>query len=76
MTSAIYQDALPLFTSGRARLLDNRKLIAQFAGLERKTSAMGRDRIGAGSHDDLCNAAAGTLVSASVADRRPRLMFG
>jgi hypothetical protein len=75
--SAIYQDALPLFTSGRARLLDNRKLVAQFAGLERRTSSMGRDRIdhGVGLHDDLCNSAAGALVAVSAADRRPRLLF-
>ena len=32
--SAIYQDALPLFTSGRVRLLDNQKLVSQFASLE------------------------------------------
>jgi hypothetical protein len=76
--SAIYQDALPLFTSGRARILDNPKLITQFAGLEMRTSSMGRDRIdhGPGGHDDLCNAAAGALVAASAADRRPRLLFG
>ena len=35
--SAIYLDCLPLFTSGRARLIDNARLIAQFAGLERRT---------------------------------------
>ena len=38
--SAIYSDALPLFTSGRARLLDNRKLVAQIAGLERRTASI------------------------------------
>src|SRR5262245_58329037 len=31
--SAVYMDCLPLFTSGRARLLDNPKLISQFASL-------------------------------------------
>ena len=35
--SAIYQDALPLFTSGRARLLDNPRMVNQFASLERRT---------------------------------------
>jgi hypothetical protein len=76
--SAIYQDAGPLFTSGRARILDDRRLVSQFASLERKTTSMGRDKIdhGVGGHDDLCNSAAGALVSASVADRRPRLLFG
>ena len=43
--SAIYSDCLPLFTSGRARILDNQKLISQFAQLERKISPMGKDRI-------------------------------
>ncbi|MBY0383245.1 MAG: hypothetical protein K2W78_15155 [Xanthobacteraceae bacterium] len=63
--SSLYQDALPLFTSGRVRLLDNQRLVSQFASLERKTSSMGKDRIdhGPGGHDDLCNAAAGALVS-------------
>jgi hypothetical protein len=76
--SAVYQDVLPLFTSGRVRLLDNRKLITQFAGLERRTTTMGRDRIdhAPGYHDDLCNAAAGALVAASARDRRPKLSFG
>lgn len=69
--SAIYQDALPLFTSGRARLLDNRRLVSQFSGLERKTSSMGRDKIdhGPNGQDDLCNAAAGALVNVTGADR-------
>jgi hypothetical protein len=42
--SAIYADAVPLFTSGRARLLDNRRLVGQLAALERRTSAT-RERI-------------------------------
>ena len=66
--SAIYADALPLFTSGRARLLDNAKLVAQFANLERRTSSGGRDRIdhprGARRHSS--NAAAGALVLTSI----------
>lgn len=76
--SAIYQDVLPLFTSGRVRLIDNRKLVIQFAALERHTSSIGRDRIdhGPGGHDDLCNSAAGALMAASAAERRPRLLFG
>jgi hypothetical protein len=61
--SAIYADALPLFTAGRARLLDNKKLVSQFANLERRTSSSGRDRIDhpSGGFDDLCNAACGAL---------------
>lgn len=63
--SAIYLEALPLFTSGRARLLDNRRLVTQFASLERRTSSLGKDRVdhGPGGHDDVCNSAAGALVT-------------
>lgn len=43
--SAVYLDALPLFTSGRARLLDNQRLIHQFASLERRTFRLGKDRV-------------------------------
>jgi hypothetical protein len=65
--SAIYCDALPLFTSGRARLLDNPRLVSQFTQLERRTFPTGKDRIDHGrhGHDDLCNAAAGALVLAA-----------
>jgi hypothetical protein len=61
--SAIYADVLPLFTSGRVRLLDNRKLIGQFAALERRTTAT-RDKIDhpPGAHDDLCNACGRTGI--------------
>jgi hypothetical protein len=73
--SAVYADALPLFTAGRARLLDNKRLVNQFAGLERKVSPGGRDRIGhperSGHHDDACNSVAGAL---SLAAARPREM--
>jgi hypothetical protein len=65
--SGIYLNVLPLFTSGRARLLDNKRLINQFANLERRTFPSGKDKIDheRGRHDDLCNAAAGALVLAS-----------
>ena len=67
--SAIYLSALPLFTAGRARLLDNARLTYQFASLERRVTKFGRDRIGPQSDgaDDLCNSAAGALVLASSA---------
>jgi hypothetical protein len=73
--SAIYADALPLFTSGKARLLDNARLVNQFASLERKTSSLGRDKIdhGPGGHDDLCNSAALALVLAAVV--KPEMKF-
>jgi hypothetical protein len=66
--SAIYGDALPLFTSGKVRLLDNKKMINQFASLERRTSSIGKDKIdhGTGGHDDLCNSVAGAMVLAAA----------
>jgi hypothetical protein len=65
--SAIYLDALPLFASGRARLLDNPRLISQFAQLERRTFATGKDRVdhGRAGHDDCANAVAGAMVLAT-----------
>ena len=70
--SQVYVEALPLLTSGRARLVDNKRLALQFASLERRTSPGGRDRIdhGLNGHDDLCNAAAGALVEAATG-RKP-----
>ncbi len=67
--SQIYVECLPLLTSGRARLIENKKLMMQFASLERRTSPGGRDRVdhGPNGHDDLCNAAAGALVEAATA---------
>jgi len=57
--SSVYMDTLPIFTSGRARLLDNPKLISQFASLERRTFSTGRERIDPGpGHDDSANSAA------------------
>jgi hypothetical protein len=64
--SLIYLDALPLFTTGRARLLDNKRLVHQFASLERRTSPVGKDRVdhGPSGVDDACNSAAGAMVLA------------
>jgi hypothetical protein len=66
--SSIYLDVLPMFTSGRVRLLESKRLVSQFASLERRTSPIGKDRVdhGPGGHDDLCNAAAGALVQAGA----------
>jgi hypothetical protein len=60
-------EVLPLFSSGRVRLLDDRRLIMQFAGLERRAFASGKEKVdhGSGGHDDCCNAASGALVMAS-----------
>ncbi len=72
--SALYLDALPLFTAGRVRLLDNARLVNQLASLERRTSRNGKDRVNhpPGGADDVANAAAGALVSAA-ADAAPAL---
>lgn len=73
--SALYLNTLPLFTSGRLRLLDNPRLVHQFCSLQRRTTRLGRDRVDhpVGAHDDLCNAAAGALVLAADASA-PALM--
>ena len=65
--SVVYRDCLPLFTSGRARLVDNAKMISQFCALERRTFSTGREQINHGprGHDDVCNAAAGALTLAA-----------
>jgi hypothetical protein len=65
--SELYQETLPLFSSGRVRLFDDKRLVTQFASLERKTNSLGRDSITHPAHgaDDLCNAAAGALVLAA-----------
>ena len=65
--SMIYLDCLPLFTSGRARLIDSPRLVAQFSALERRTFPTGKDRVdhGRAGRDDACNAAAGALVLAA-----------
>jgi hypothetical protein len=72
-SSAIYLDTLPLFTSGRARLIDNARLVSPFAALERRTFSTGRDRVDHGrcGRDDLCNAAALALALASVPSGYP-----
>ena len=64
-------------TPVRVRLLDNRRMVTQFANLERRTSPIGKDRVdhGPGGHDDFCNSAAGaldplTLQDWSIARRR------
>jgi hypothetical protein len=66
--SEIYLDCLPLFTSGRARILDNKRLINQFQSLERKTSSVGRDRVNhpSNQHDDLANSCALAMVLAEA----------
>jgi hypothetical protein len=70
--SQLYQEALPLFTRGEAELLDDRVLLAELAGLERKVRPLGKDMIthGPGGRDDSANSACGALVLAKVAIKR------
>jgi hypothetical protein len=65
--SAIYLDCLPLFTTGRAKIIDSKRLVHQLASLERRTSSLGKDKVdhGPGGHDDAANSAAGCLVLAA-----------
>jgi hypothetical protein len=76
--SAIYLDSMAAFNSGRVRLLDNQRMVTQFANLERRTSPIGKDRVdhGPGGHDDLCNSAAGALVQLAFQDwSKPGAMY-
>ena len=58
--SALYSETLPKFSSHQVRLLDHRKLISQYAALERRLLPTGHERIDhpnrSGHHDDLRNA--------------------
>ncbi|MEO8646549.1 terminase large subunit [Pseudomonas sp.] len=70
--SELYLDALPAITSGRVELPPIDKLLAQFVGLERKTSRTGRDSVNhsPGAHDDIANAAAGLIALNAQAPNR------
>lgn len=67
-SSEIYLNFLPLVANNSVELLDNKRLIEQLRGLERKARSGGRDQIThasfAGSHDDLAIAVAGAIVRA------------
>jgi hypothetical protein len=73
--SEIYVDCIPLFTSGRVRLLDSKRLVDQFAGLRRKVQPGGREHIDhlPQAHDDLSNACAGALL-ACLSKRQPMVI--
>jgi hypothetical protein len=64
--SDIYCDMLPLLNSRRVDLLDDKRLIGQLCGLERRTARGGRDSIdhSPGSHDDVANCVAGAACLA------------
>ena len=63
--SELYLAFLPLLNSARVDLLDSPRMVAQFVGLERRTSRAGRDTVdhAPGAHDDVANAVAGALVT-------------
>ena len=69
--SDLYQSLLPILNSGRAELLDIKRLHAQLCALERRTARGGRDSIDhpPGLHDDLANAVAGAVVLAGTKKR-------
>jgi hypothetical protein len=75
--SDIYRDMLPLLNSRKVQLLDDRRLLLQLHGLERRTARGGKDSIdhGPGAHDDIANAAAGALVGAAAVTDRPTFIF-
>jgi hypothetical protein len=57
--SEAYLNVLPLFMSGRVRLVESARLVSQFVALERRSLPSGREKIdhNAGGADDCCNAA-------------------
>jgi hypothetical protein len=74
--SAAYVAALPWLTGRRVELPDHPRLLAQFANLQRRTAASGKDSIDhpRGGHDDLSNAVALGIASVAKADpNRPRI---
>jgi len=65
--SELYLNFLPLVTTKRCELLDDARLLAQLANLERRVRAGGRDVVDhpPAGRDDRCNAAVGALVAAA-----------
>src|SRR6476660_2510127 len=62
--SELFRDLLPLLNSGRIVLPRNDRLLGQIVGLERRTSAVGRDTISHPDrgHDDVANAVTGATA--------------
>ncbi|GBQ91484.1 hypothetical protein AA23498_1193 [Acetobacter nitrogenifigens DSM 23921 = NBRC 105050] len=69
--SGLYLEMLPKMNAGKVELLDLKQIERQFCGLERRTARSGRDSVdhAPGGHDDVANAIAGVIVSAST--RKP-----
>jgi len=70
--SELYLEFLPLLSSKKVELLDNKHLITQLASLERRTRSGGKDLVThpPGGHDDIVNAVAGVSVYASNNNQR------
>ena len=70
-------ETVPLFTSGKIRLIDDKRMIAQFAALERRPQPSGKDNVNhpANEHDDLANVVAGAAVLAVSAARGASVNF-
>jgi hypothetical protein len=66
--SALYQEAVPLFTREEISIPDHPQLIRELRLLERRTSRMGKDAIThpPGGHDDFANSLAGCARIATV----------
>ncbi len=67
--SELYGELVASINSTALGLLDNAKLTSQLIGLERKTRSGGKDAIdhAPGGHDDVANAVAGALLTATAA---------
>lgn len=66
-TSEIYLNFLPYLSNNAVELLDSRRLVSQFRGLERRVRPGGKDLVThyPGGHDDLCCSCAGASLLAS-----------
>jgi hypothetical protein len=65
--SVLYLEILPLFSNRMVELLDCERMVKQFAGLERRKSSGGNDKVDhqLRQHDDLSNAVAGAIYYCS-----------
>jgi len=68
--SELYLAFLSMLNSGRVDLLDHQRMVAQFVGLERRTSRAGKDSVdhSPGAHDDIANSVAGVIVAVGAVE--------
>ena len=61
-----------MINSAKVEILDDERLITQCVNLERRTARSGKDSIdhGPGGHDDVINAAAGSIVCCGVGRKK------